>query len=106
MKVGVSKSGWPAPRSMTSRPAARSSAARAETAIVADSSSRATFAEKAGATDMRGEEDADGVNRGCERPTERGPDGPAMFPGPRYHARHPPRHSRGVGHFDNERTRW
>jgi hypothetical protein len=45
MNSGVSKSGSPAPRSIIVRPAAFSALARAETAMVADSLSWATFAE-------------------------------------------------------------
>lgn len=45
MNGGVSKSGSPAPRSITWRPAARSAFARAETAIVADAFRKAMFSD-------------------------------------------------------------
>src|ERR671937_2683725 len=66
MNAGVSKSGSPAPRSMTACPAARSALARAETASVADSLSAATFGDKAEPCDMS--DGAKGDVRAARRP--------------------------------------
>src|SRR5688500_17883638 len=95
MNSGVSKSGSPAPRSITARPIAFSSLARAETAIVADSRSAATFGEGTKARVMT--VGAGGVGERARLYFEslasasqryRGPTGRAIFPTSEGHRGH------------------